>query len=438
MENLGSTYGGFPNLFGNSMIRKIVLALSICMIFQSCVPGIGNQDQNGSVADLLALLGIGQNNSGNSENTAPPSGLAFTGTPYSFRQGSSINSVTPTVTGNLTSCTATPSLPVGLTLNATTCAISGTPSTANPTTTTYKITGTNSNGSTSTDIGIQITSNGSVWTQRTLPSSRRWMSVAFGNGVFVAVAYASNVAATSSDGITWTERTLPSSNNWIHITFGNGLFIAVAGTSAATSTDGITWTARSLPGAAGAVAFGNGRFVTVVSGNNNTASSTNGISWTASSHNCGSGIGCGGAIAYGNGLFVSVGGQGATSTSDGTNWTNRTTPSTGLTGISYGNGRFIAFSTGHVLSISNNGIDWTSYENTNFCCSVKKSDFGNGLFIFVEFDKSSAWTSLDGATWTARTLPSVRKWSSVAYGNGIFVAVSGDTNTNSDVSASSP
>ena len=40
-------------------------------------------------------------------------------------------------------------------------------------------------------------------TQRTLPSTQSWRSVTYGNGVFVAVAYGSNVAATTSpDGIT--------------------------------------------------------------------------------------------------------------------------------------------------------------------------------------------------------------------------------------------
>ena len=80
---------------------------------------------------------------------------------------------------------------------------------------------------------------GVTWTQRTLPVSASWQSVTYGNGLFVAVAYSSSIAATSPDGITWTQRTLPTSPNWRSVTYGNGLFVAVASATsiAATSPD---------------------------------------------------------------------------------------------------------------------------------------------------------------------------------------------------------
>src|SRR5207244_413277 len=81
------------------------------------------------------------------------------------------------------------------------------------------------------------------WAQHMLPSSQNWNSVAYGNNVFVALAYGSSVAATSPDGITWTPRALPSSQNWNSVAYGNNVFVALApGSSvAATSPDGITW-----------------------------------------------------------------------------------------------------------------------------------------------------------------------------------------------------
>jgi hypothetical protein len=107
-------------------------------------------------------------------------------------------------------------------------------------------------------------------TQRVLPVSTNWVSVTFGNGVFVAVAYGSSIAATSPDGITWTQRVLPVSTNWRSVTFGNGVFVAVVQSSsiAATSPDGITWTQRVLPVSANwvSVTFGNGVFVAVTYG----------------------------------------------------------------------------------------------------------------------------------------------------------------------------
>lgn len=110
-------------------------------------------------------------------------------------------------------------------------------------------------------------------TARTLPSSQTWRSIAYGNGVFVAIATSTTSAATSTDGITWTARTLPSAATWAAVTFGNGVFVAVGGsgaasTVAATSPDGITWTARTLPTSVqwAAVTYGNGLFVAVARG----------------------------------------------------------------------------------------------------------------------------------------------------------------------------
>jgi hypothetical protein len=90
---------------------------------------------------------------------------------------------------------------------------------------------------------------GSTWTSSTLPSisnSAAWVSVAYGNNEFVAVAQSTNIAATSPDGITWTAQTIPLAE-WSSVTFGNGIFVAVDyGNNVATSPDGIIWTLRTI------------------------------------------------------------------------------------------------------------------------------------------------------------------------------------------------
>ena len=65
--------------------------------------------------------------------------------------------------------------------------------------------------------------------------------------------------------------------------------------------------------------------------------------------------------------------------------------------------------------------------------------YGNGMFVAVCVSSSSspssvAATSPDGITWTGQTLPSLQLWDSVTYGNGVFVAVA----TGSAVAATSP
>jgi hypothetical protein len=58
-----------------------------------------------------------------------------------------------------------------------------------------------------------------------------WTSIAFGDGVFVAIA-TKKTAAFSPDGITWKEIGRPSWNVMTSIAYGNGVFAAVGyGTS---------------------------------------------------------------------------------------------------------------------------------------------------------------------------------------------------------------
>lgn len=126
--------------------------------------------------------------------------------------------------------------------------------------------------------------DGITWTSRTLPSNSNWKSLAYGNGVFCAIACGGTVAATSSDGITWTARTLPNSLSWMKVIYANSLFVAIAcGTNTyATSPDGITWTSRTLPISAYwiDITYGLGYFWAVAP-NSAIYKSSDGINWSA-------------------------------------------------------------------------------------------------------------------------------------------------------------
>lgn len=80
--------------------------------------------------------------------------LNYANNPFTLAQNSAIIPITPTISGTFTSCTATPSLPTGLSLSATTCEITGTP-TLTQSATSYIITA--SNGSTNVSATISIT-----------------------------------------------------------------------------------------------------------------------------------------------------------------------------------------------------------------------------------------------------------------------------------------
>ncbi|MFZ4515692.1 MAG: fibronectin type III domain-containing protein, partial [Acidimicrobiia bacterium] len=74
--------------------------------------------------------------------------------------------------------------------------------------------------------------------------SDRWFSsIAFGNGIFVALSY--NSLFSSPDGVTWTLR---QAGSFYSVRFGGGTFVAVGeGPSIATSANGVSWTARTVP-----------------------------------------------------------------------------------------------------------------------------------------------------------------------------------------------
>jgi hypothetical protein len=98
-------------------------------------------------------------------------------------------------------------------------------------------------------------SDGVTWTSRTSAADNSWLSVVCGesNGecIFVAVASSgTDRVMTSPDGITWTSRTSAVNNSWGAIAYGNGLFVAVAtsgtGNRVMTSPDGHTATVYLL------------------------------------------------------------------------------------------------------------------------------------------------------------------------------------------------
>jgi hypothetical protein len=86
---------------------------------------------------------------------AAPSNLVYPQTAINATVGQAISTDTPTVTGTVTSYSVSPALPAGLSLSATSGAISGTP-TAAAAQTTYTVTATNSTGSATATVQITV------------------------------------------------------------------------------------------------------------------------------------------------------------------------------------------------------------------------------------------------------------------------------------------
>ena len=91
----------------------------------------------------------------NSPQPVPaPSNLTYP-SPQSIRVNTAMTAIAPTVTGTVTSYSVSPALPAGLSLNATTGQISGTP-TGSAAPTAYTVTATNGSGSTSFSLSLKV------------------------------------------------------------------------------------------------------------------------------------------------------------------------------------------------------------------------------------------------------------------------------------------
>lgn len=95
---------------------------------------------------------------------------------------------------------------------------------------------------------VLYTDDGITWNTSTMPNSRNWGNVFYGNGKFIVPCYDSNIFAYSTDGINWTEGTLPSSGQWQKGVYGNGIYVLISYENGAirssTSTDGINWSSK--------------------------------------------------------------------------------------------------------------------------------------------------------------------------------------------------
>lgn len=102
-----------------------------------------------------------------------------------------------------------------------------------------------------------------IWSRGTIPVAN-WQSVAYGNGLWVAVGLDGEIA-TSTNGIIWVASTSLTNNIWRDIAFGNGKFIIVGDRALAYSSDGVTWEYKTLGLLWSKVVYGNGLWVSISS-----------------------------------------------------------------------------------------------------------------------------------------------------------------------------
>jgi len=139
-------------------------------------------------------------------------------------------------------------------------------------------------------------------------------------------------------------------------------------------------------------------------------------------------------MAFGNSIYVLPSASGTTTdwrtSTDGATWTARTGPGVNAgRSIGFGMGIFVVFNSASNMYTSTDDITWTSHAaglSASFNCEV--IFYGGGLWVAMGQNGSTqdlAYTSTNGTTWTARTVPAIAGYERIAYGNSIYVATAG-------------
>ena len=266
-------------------------------------------------------------------------------------------------------------------------------------------------------------------TRHDMPVQRNWQVTAWGNGLWVRLAFFDTSAWTSPDGITWTERVaqFSGSPSWYGLSWGNGIHVATSANNGSTlwrSTDGISWTTATVPSGWSTLesAFGNGVFVIVTDGGH-VYRSADGIAWTKHNlpyNNQYSHILFNGSLFVVWQMFANV-----TMTSpDGITWTGRGAPA-GLAFNQHGcgvvkAGSILLFGSGGApAKRSDDGITWYDVAAQPFSQGFTADDWN-----WICFGNSDFAVSADGVSWTTYTssLVSSGPYKAAAW-NGAIISV---------------
>ena len=190
------------------------------------------------------------------------------------------------------------------------------------------------------------------------------------------------------------------------------------------------WSIATEPSPTGswyAVDYGDGQWV-ALGHSADVAVSPDGSTWTEYPVPAGSWQ----SVAYGNGRFVALSSTNASPeelvSTNGDSWTAAAGPVGPWTALTFGEGRFVAVSSAGEIATSTNGMQWTDvwhHRNYDFTSVA----YGNGHFIAADSALGAVAISTNGVHW-GRLFPApntAAKWGAVVYGEGEFVVLDGSS-----------
>jgi hypothetical protein len=144
---------------------------------------------------------------------------------------------------------------------------------------------------------------------------------------------------------------------------------------------------------------------------------------------------------YIDGKFMAISSENILRSTDGKTWTLGGKPGGLPTAITHGAGKYMVVGSSYAPYVSADGVRWTQTASLPAAFRANGVAYGNGRFVVISDSEARAAYSTDGHNWTAATLPvgpgTSRFWKSIAFGNGKFVAASGNNGTSTVVVASS-
>jgi hypothetical protein len=270
------------------------------------------------------------------------------------------------------------------------------------------------------------------------------------DGYFVAVA--SGHALISEDGSSWSEVALPTTGRYVAADpNGNIVASSTSQINYNRSVDsGVSWGSVNYAPAPSStlnnLIYAGGLFLQPEGPGNRIMISSDGSNFTEHNMFGQDWI----PIWYDGTTYWSITGQGAnqtyTSSPDGTTWTWTNSPVVPATAFDRFNTAWsgttaVVVGAPGIVTATNEcleGPDPTNLTIRTMPTSSPWSDvaYGNGVFVAVSYGTDQAATSPDGITWTARTLPSVREWNAIIFNGSTFAAISGDGITSAVVATS--
>ena len=265
----------------------------------------------------------------------------------------------------------------------------------------------------SSGTDMYISTNAVTWDYVETSSTDIFFSIAFGNGVFVAVGDSGRIM-TSTDGISWINRSSPTIESIRGVAFDkvNGYFWATGRNDSRvyrSINNGVSWaniTTNQTSNTNGIAVNGD---VIVVSSDHSSGSagriytSTNGGASWSTSYSLSFKLW---DVIYENNIFVVVGDNGRIiSSGNGTSWSeNNISTSSNIYTIAYGSNHWVIVGQGPGISvsISTNLNNWEQ-KSTITTTSTGQIAFGDGFFVFTRGTNTHITTSGFNATYILKT-----------------------------------